>query len=395
MEAKKTLIACCLAGSALMSGPALAVDYSNPTLGNVTIYGFLNPSAERVWASAGTATPELPSRNRVNSNASLIGLRGTRDLGKDFQLVWQAVSYFGINDGSLGTMGNGDNHLGIKGSFGTLSLGQWDTPFRMIENPVDLLNQTTFGSTYGITGGNSSLLKAGNVVNRESFARRATNSVIYDSPTINGFHARVQHGTNQEKDGTNGSPSLWSTSLTYGTGSLKIAYGYERHTDYGGAGTGDDGHRLGVIYTLGNTKFGAQVERLTWDGNLSGANNGFSPISIKGVSLAGANRAVVEDYYFSVSHTMGPHILRAAYGADRGVKLDGNAIPASKARLAVLGYGYVVNENTQLYALFARLKNDANSANRFDGQANGLGTSFTPQAGSTSTGVGVGLRYIF
>lgn len=72
-----------LAVAATVSIPALALAES----GNVTLYGTLNADIETVKAD-----DAVSSRNRVSSNSSNIGFRGTEDLGNGLN-AWLPVNW--------------------------------------------------------------------------------------------------------------------------------------------------------------------------------------------------------------------------------------------------------------------------------------------------------------
>ena len=123
---KKKLIALAVAGA---FAPALALADSN-----VTIYGRLNMDFEQVQAG-GSTTPaaDIPGRNRVSSNSSRIGFKGTEDLGAGLKAWFQVEQ--GITADATG-VGGRNTGVGLSGAFGSVHLGFWDTPYRAAPSPT-------------------------------------------------------------------------------------------------------------------------------------------------------------------------------------------------------------------------------------------------------------------
>src|SRR5271154_5090711 len=74
IQMNKKLIALAVAGACV--APAAMAQTANP----VPLYGRIYATFETVQATGGTGA-DVPSRNRVADQASLLGVRGTEDLG--------------------------------------------------------------------------------------------------------------------------------------------------------------------------------------------------------------------------------------------------------------------------------------------------------------------------
>jgi len=78
------------------------------------------------------------------------------------------------------------------------------------------------------------------------------------------------------------------------------------------------------------------------------------------------------------------------YGADRGLKVDGSEVPASKAMTYAIGYSYSFSKRTDVYAFYTMVRNDSNSINDF---ANGgIGDV---RGGADPQGISVNIRHTF
>src|SRR5258706_3543511 len=79
----KKLIAVAVAGACV--APAAMAQTANP----VTLYGRVHVTFESVEQSGPTAATTLVRRNRVSDQASLLGVRGTEDLGGGLKAFFQ------------------------------------------------------------------------------------------------------------------------------------------------------------------------------------------------------------------------------------------------------------------------------------------------------------------
>ncbi|MGH8771704.1 MAG: porin, partial [Burkholderiales bacterium] len=111
---------------------------------NVTVYGTLNADFENVERDGATSPPDagnsfvpssavlgspitgadLESRNRVSSNSSNIGFRGTEDLGNGLKAIFQLESSINLDAGG-GNLGGRNSNVGLTGAWGTVFYGQW------------------------------------------------------------------------------------------------------------------------------------------------------------------------------------------------------------------------------------------------------------------------------
>ena len=352
---------------------------------NVTLYGKLNVDLERLSAPGGSSAN--PSVNRVTSNSSLFGLRGSEDLGGGLSAFFQLESSVGLDTGS-GTLAGRNSAVGLKGALGTVLLGMWDTPYKNATTPLDPFGDKTFAGYGAILYGNSSATAA-NAASRNSFDRRQRNVVQYWSPAWSGVTAKAAYAVAEEKNtcAVACTPSLWSLSANYDGGPLTLIAAVERHAEYANTAASnsrDTGMKLAASYTFGATTVSAVAERLSFEGNL--AATGLA----KTFSAGAAREATLRNYWIGATHTVGAQTLRLAYGQSGDVKLNTGAAPDTGARYLALGYGYALSKRTELYLIAAKIDNQAKS--KLDFAINGLGGMSN---GANPAGFGLGLTHGF
>src|SRR5215475_716521 len=154
----KKLIALAVAGACV--APAAMAQTANP----VTLYGLVYATFESVEAQGGTAA-EVPRRNRVSNQASLLGVRGTEDLGGGLKAFFQLETTF-KPDQKVTTI--------AVDPYGDLTLG---------------------GITAAMSGSGARNVQA-------EFDRRDQNVVQYWSPNIAGFALRASYSANEARTAT-------------------------------------------------------------------------------------------------------------------------------------------------------------------------------------------------
>lgn len=407
---RKTIV---LAAAAAIATPAIVLADAS----TVTLYGTLNADFENVRArgcsSAGASCVDFPGRNRVNSNSSNIGIRGSEPLGGGNNAWFQVENSVNLDVGG-GTWASRNSAVGLNGGWGSVLLGQWDTPYKVTAAKVDPWGNTTIAVHSSITGGGSTPTTA-NAANRASFDRRQQNSVQYWTPNLGGFSARVAYGANEERSATgaaiSSNPRLWSVQAQFERGPVFVGAAYERHEDYANTATvktDDKAWMVGGGFTFaGAHTISAMFERIEYEGNLgsAGALTGspFFLTTIAGLPKAfscatcvgSANEAELDTWYVSYLGRFGPNNVRVTYGQNQEIEIDGRSAPNTKARQWSVGYGYSLSKRTEVYALYTQIKNDSNSWNNFAiNSSNALGLTGQSR-GADPRGYGVGIKHTF
>lgn len=423
---QKKLIALAVAG--LASAGAFAQS-------NVTIYGVADASFESVKAdSAASAKPQsdnpnVGSRTRLNTNSSLLGFKGSEDLGNGLKALFQFESTVDLANSTPATAGytqapsavgagtggvfgaKRDTFVALSGNFGTVLGGYVSTPYRSIVTGFDVVpGSAGSGSDNGVFG---KAIGAVNLVFR-------TNAIAYASPSFNGFSGVIAYVPNGAKSVDNlgnqvpsANPNGWNLGLNYANGGLKLAYSYLKLTDVGigdkainnvtGLDSSKEDHKANLLaasydFGQGTTLVGMYQH---YKGTVDLLNAG------AGVGSFDINR---NSYFLGLKHVLGAHEFAVSYqhASDAGGNLLSNKAllgtnSDTGATQWTLRYGYNFSKRTQVYALYTRIDNKDNANFNFANGAVGsaantgdkadLGTGVG--AGSNPTVYGVGIRHSF
>jgi predicted porin len=294
----------------------------------------------------------------VVDESSLIGVRGTEDLGGGLKAFFQIESSAPPDAGG-GTFGSRNSGVGLQGPMGSIVLGRWDSPMKLSAIFVDPFGQNTLGNQLG-------------VINTSDFNRRENNMVQYWSPNINGFSLRAMYGANEGKTATApiANPSSQSVSFDYAAGPFRVNYAYEKHKDTRGnvvtAGITETGQNLAGTFVFGPVKVGLLTQK------------------IKSTNLTDRKA-----YEAAVTFTAGMHEFIVNMGRVRN-GLAASAAVQPETKLAAVGYNYNFSKRTTFMARYAEMKN--NSAANLSMAAFGL-PAFV--VNDDPKGFSAGLRHTF
>ncbi|HEY9099072.1 MAG TPA: porin [Thiobacillus sp.] len=377
---------------------------------NVDVYGTAAMSVDYVDGGSGGAntisSKPSESRMRVESNTSLIGFKGAEDLGGGLSAVWQIEQSLNLDTGGGSFATGRNNFAGLSSkSLGSLTFGLQDTPFKTSTGKLDVFGGGHYLADYrslfgGVTNGSV----------------RASNSVLYTSPSFSGLTVRAMSGAQQE-NGSSKSPHLYGLSGVYENGPLYATLAYES-TNYqtaassivAGAGgnsirtaaastadTDQKNWRLGVGYSFGNTKLGVGYERVKYDYDaLSGT---LTAVDADGniVAAGTTGSAKRNAWYLSAAHKIGNVTLKGAY-TDAG---DIRGISNTGAKQYSLGANYSLSKRTDLFGLYTQVKNDSGAAYTLGGSPTGGGggtgiSAVSPAlTGQDPKGISVGMIHKF
>ncbi len=265
----------------------------------------------------------------IASNASRLGFRGNEDIGGGLKLLWQFEQQVDF-DTSTFASGGRNTFIGVAGDFGTVAAGKNETPLRTVTQRLDVFADTK-GDYNAIIG---------NLGGTRVFDQRSNNTVLYTSPSMQGFGFAAAYASSIADDDlpvtqVDGDKNLVSMSGSYSNGPLYLGAAYESLGNFTGT---DDATavRLGASWTLAQTTTLAGV----WESADKGGVNGDR-----------------DAWYLSVAHKMGVHTFKAAVAAagEMGSVADTGALQYS------LGVAHELSKSTEVYALYTAVDNDASA----------------------------------
>lgn len=314
---------------ALAIGSALALPLTAQAA--PTVYGLLDLSVDGVRTSnpgntiaLGVGTPQ--ESWQVNSNASRLGIMGEEALGDGLTAIYKIE--YGVTGDVAGAAGTDlvgrDRFVGLKGSFGTVRLGAFNSPLKMMQGQVDqFLDMRYADMSLGMAA-----LQGYN---------RMSNAVGYTSPKMGDVTVNVliQPG---ETDQYNNLVEAYSTSVDYNANGTYLGLGYDSETSNGpyAAGTARDNLRLAVSQTMDSLKIGALLQ-------ISELSN--AAVDRKQTALVA-----------SAAYTQDKHVFKAQLAS---VKSEGNTgTPDDKRLVLNLGVDHSFTKATKAYGQLGFGKTD-------------------------------------
>ncbi len=403
----------------------------------VQLYGTLNVDFENVHTSNATQAGALAAgqlgivptginvvaRNRVTQNSAHLGFRGSEALGGGLKAFFQIESAVAVDVGGS-ALASRNSAVGLEGDFGSVRIGQWDTPYKTLSSAVDPMYFTGIaysGALIGTPGFGVGPVTAAALATsadgrtyastaNASFERRQGNVVQYWTPVISGFLFKAAYAANESRTVasstvTGVNPTVLSLSGEFAFGPLFVGYSHERHSDLFGLSalvpsaqavpvsataaaplisSRDSGDKIAARYSFGDTQLGVLWERLKYEQSSSAA--------IAGAFNEYDRRAVMATL---VQRVGGRGSIRALYGVAQagscsrttGAACDYGSLGA---RQTSLGYSYTFSKRTDLYWFYTRIANGSRASYQF---ANSAGLGAAP--GSASIGYVFGIRHTF
>jgi|NOAtaT_6_FD_contig_51_2711041_length_1258_multi_3_in_0_out_0_1 predicted porin len=376
---------------------------------SVTVYGNLDIGATQVTNSTkavGGTDTKYNTRTTGNGDGalstSLIGFRGTEDLGKGMRATFR-LEYDLID---VGTGGNGNSNqtttagaadttiaqnqtstgvwngfgarysfVGLEGGFGTVRLGrQENTVHSVMTNGLAGGANNSIGSMYS-EGSNGASENRSQVRPYGVFVNRA---ITYIAPTVSGFTVEAQTA-NQSISSETTAATAANTSVSVTSGSVKftgiknlsVAYGMTMY-DLNGAST---------INTTADTKRRVQIATAQYNfgpvvGFLAAAEN-------KTNTAAGALTTKDTLYEFGLRAPLTPVISAWASGYT-GSRASDTATSRADLSGYQLGLTYAFSKRTSAYGIFGTQSIKATEVSA---------ASSTSKV--ESTGMAVGIRHTF
>jgi hypothetical protein len=389
----------------------------------VQVYGTLNVNLQ--YTEAGDATAgaanDVQPRFAVSIDSSNVGVRGTLKLNDAVSAIYQCETGASVDGEAGAVLCNRNSRIGLQGFFGTVFLGNWDTPYKSGAYGTkadDVFGNTDVFGFNGIMGSpgygtrsvgafNAAIVAA----QAAAFDVRGGNSVAYWSPKIaNLVSFKLQWAVDEFRNASNAGagaavdPMLLSGAVNLDMGPLSVVAEAEYHEDAFGIrainaanasnnAAKDLGLRLAAGYELplgvGALRVMGMFERLMYEQENAGA--GFKDYSRLAWLLGASFRTGPHELRGRFSQAMDPDITAA----------DGTSLPAGAednlaAQSYAVGYAYHIAKSTQLYAFFTQIMNDDAARYTFPVSGNAAVVAMAAgQAGADPTAGGIGIRHAF
>lgn len=351
---------------------AIATAFAAPAFAataNVDIYGNMHLSMD--YLDNGTA-----HGNNISSNASSLGFKGTEDLGGGLNAIWQIES--NLNADSASTFGAArDTFVGLKGGFGTVRLGFFNTPTKQLSRKLDLFNNR-IGDTRNFLRSNASIGSGGANGARNAWEERFTNSVRYDTPSFSGFNASVHYSTNADTASatTSNQTDAYSLGANYANGPLFVGATYQVNNLYPYSVTNttaeEKNWRLGAGFNVGDLKLVALYSK-----------------SIDQRGTSGADRDV---WGVGAGYKLGNGEIKAQFYKASD---EDNTAAATGAKMFAVGYDYNLSKRTLAYVAYAETRNDAGAAFSMSGGGGHGDNAGVAGLGQDPSGFSLGMIHKF
>ena len=365
---QKTHIVAMLAAAAF-SAPALA------ETGNVSVYGKVNVDFESVSNDKVATAATTMGQERIQSNASRFGVKGSAVLGDGLAAVWQLeVQVDPANGGATPFNGTRNSHVGLKGDFGTVSMGTWDTPYKLAHNKLELFDNATIFTATSMVGrtGHTNTASATSAAHNVNFNTRQSSVVQYWTPVMSGLQGMIAYSPDVSETATANRKRV-SLSGTYENDMLYAALAYENRGDHYTVGMNDSAVRVVGAYKFGDGQVGAMYEHLR-------------------AGTAVATEETQYNWELAASYKFDKSTLGAFYANNSNLGTRAN----TSANMYSLRYGYNYDKRTELYGAYTRLQNDASANYSTLGTTAGtIGALAAGTLGTTQTGFGVGIIHSF
>lgn len=383
---KKTLIALAIGATTLTPIMAAAAD--------MKVYGRAHVSLD--YLDDGKNYNEVG----LSSNSSRLGFKAEQQLENGMTVFGQIEQQVNFSSGSSDSgsvdFATRDTFVGLKGDFGQVKVGRFDSPFKVARGPVNF-----FGDQVGDL---RNVTRSGNL----RFDERNDNTIEYKTPkfgggfqvaaalslhegTTAGYAANVSESSSQEitivdKDGNEhvieipaGSETVaskgdskknkaYDLALTYKQGAIDFAAAYEHYEEDANRGE-RDGFRVAGAYKLtSDLNLGAFYQLSTHDNDTANPD-----VQVFGVAA---------DYKLSPKTYVRGQVFQRDVDAD---ELD--------ATLIALGVEHRLDKTVRVYANLATAINDEKS--RITPWEQARSNNVAGTAGENSTGLSLGFRYDF
>ena len=309
----------------------------------------------------------------LSSNASRLGFKAEKTFD-ELTAFAQIETEINFAQGEGSVWAGRDTFVGVKGDWGQVKAGRFDSPFKSARSPVNI-----FGD---MVGDLRNVTRSGNL----RFDERNPNTIEYKTPTMNGFtvatavslHEGASAGTTSTTVDSNGQViskkgdrqrnQAYDIAVSYKQGPIDFAAAYETYQDDANRGGRDAFRIAGAYKVLPDLNLGAFYQLSQHDDELKNPD-----VNIYGVTA---------DYKIAAkTYVRGQYFIRDVDTSD------------SNSDLIALGLEHRLDSTLRVYGHLATVLNDkkANRTPWEQARTNNL----TGTLGEDALALSVGMRYDF
>ena len=295
-------------------------------------YGMLYVSMDLQKSEANSE----PSHWAFNSRNSRVGIKQDIKLNDDLTAIYKIETGVEIDDGDKGgkSFYQRDIYLGVKGDYGQIIGGRFNTPMRMAEGKIDPFNHLD-GDITAVLGGH---LRVNNIVQYTS--PKFANTVI---------NAAFIPGELEDLDG-DGNPdnriaNAFSASAVYNQGNLFASFAIDKNMEAKVTTDGlgrSDRIQLAAKYQMGAAAFGTIIQHAVDSDDSKLKENAF----------------IVNGTYRINDYT-----LKAQYGLNKG------SSSKDELSLAAVGVNYHIAKNSVASVNYTITGEEPNGGNKAEDKA--------------------------
>ncbi len=251
--------------------------------------------------------------------------------------------------------GNRPKFVGLKGNFGTVTLGTQETPYYHVAGIVDIFNTAQVAGPHGLVGRFVQWLQPELRPHDRDFGDgslfRLENSLYYITPDFSGFSGEamlVMNGAQNDTQGYSNGIDIWNIAVKYSNGPFFAGASYIALDGDSNVPLGDglavdldlDQWNIGLGYSSGPFSVGFIYEQ--------GTLNEFGLLgtaTFDGVRLFNGDDA--NNWYLTGEYRFGNNTIRGAYG-QLDTKLD---VPGFDDKIDnyLVGYQYDFSKRTRVW----------------------------------------------
>lgn len=348
---------------------------------NVSLYGVANVSYDLINTGTSASGTKGTTVNKVSSNATRLGLKGSEDIGDGLLANWQVESLIAL-DNAGGTFATRNSYVGLSSKdYGSVLLGRYDTPYKISTRKLDNFSDSIADnrSLFGTVASTSA---------SAAFDGRQPDVIAYTSPLMAGFSAAVAQVNLAETATTDAAAKATATSFAamYESATLTGSLAYETHKlDTVRTGGKESAWRVGLGYTLNDFSFGAAYESTTDTLGKAASLATCSALST-GADCFGHSAS-----YLTAKYNFGSDALKVAY-----TKVGSLASSASTgANQISLGYDHRLSKRSTLFAVYTKLTNETKANYGLGNTAFSSGATTSIGAGAAPSALSFGLKHAF